>query len=655
MDMVSQVKQLAKQSLFERKFPHLKDKNISAIVCGINKQRVYRLSQGNGTEITRFMTDYNDLNLVKSALDEINNLFIQYQNVHCEYVGVLTSTEDQERETESYEKRETSILDLRKRVEEWISLTEYQLSDHLDESNGAKGSKGTKSLRTQSSHSSTSSVSSRTKERVKVDELLAEKAMLRCKQALDVATEDLRLDTEIAKAQAREYGEFEGYEENIMVGQVEVKVESHEPVDNIQKDVVALRRQSAKPTSSIQTTHPRDLYTSPVTHQSKRTLPMPVLSVSSLSDLSSPPRPPQHEPDKCLDPATKEFHPSVTHEGNHQPTIQPVNMSTIYGSPDQDPPENSMQHFMMLQQRNNEAMMAANFQLAAAMYNSFIKAFDARIESKIANSADRLYYLNQHLVGEPKELIGGCLYLEAELGYVEARKLLENEYGDTFKISTAYVNKVLSWLVIKYDDELGLKRFALFLKKVKNAMGAITQMTVFNHPTNMQMIVRKLPPNLQNKWRDRVTNMKRDNRKVAQFQNLVSFVDECTESANHPIYGKRVLGFRRVDDKDNKKSGRNSSSFATKVEVTGERVVPGVNRNHVLVVIKPTISTVVTSLRNQWKIGNHFSRKESYTFHVLEPTTSRGDACERRHADLVVKDIRRRCIFPTSTRTDVKI
>ena len=64
----------------------------------------------------------------------------------------------------------------------------------------------------------------------------------------------------------------------------------------------------------------------------------------------------------------------------------------------------------MLQQRNNEAMAAANFQLAAATslpkieisrfegdsmeYKSFIKAFDARIKSKIANSADRLYYLN---------------------------------------------------------------------------------------------------------------------------------------------------------------------------------------------------------------------------------------------------------------------
>ena len=146
-----------------------------------------------------------------------------------------------------------------------MTLTEYRLSDHLDESNGAKGSNGTKSLRTRSSHRSTSSVSSRTKERVKVAELLAEKAMLRRKQAIDVAAEDQRLDTEIAKAQTRErvYGEFEEYEENSTVGKV--KVESPKvDVDNIQKEVVELRRLSAKPTLSTQTTHPRYPYTSPV-------------------------------------------------------------------------------------------------------------------------------------------------------------------------------------------------------------------------------------------------------------------------------------------------------------------------------------------------------------------------------------------------------
>ena len=50
-------------------------------------------------------------------------------------------------------------------------------------------------------------------------------------------------------------------------------------------------------------------------------------------------------------------------------------------------------------------------------YASFVTAFNARIESKVTNDSDRLYYLNQHLEGEPKDLIEGCLHLEPTEGY----------------------------------------------------------------------------------------------------------------------------------------------------------------------------------------------------------------------------------------------
>ena len=53
-------------------------------------------------------------------------------------------------------------------------------------------------------------------------------------------------------------------------------------------------------------------------------------------------------------------------------------------------------------------------------YKIFIMAFDACVQSKVVSSADRLYYLDQHLVGEPKELIGGCLHIEPNEGYVKA-------------------------------------------------------------------------------------------------------------------------------------------------------------------------------------------------------------------------------------------
>ncbi len=75
-------------------------------------------------------------------------------------------------------------------------------------------------------------------------------------------------------------------------------------------------------------------------------------------------------------------------------------------------------------------------------YRSFIAAFDSRIASLASLDADRLYYLEQHLVGEPKNLIEGCLYMEATEGYTKARQLLEMEYGDLYKLSMVYIGNI---------------------------------------------------------------------------------------------------------------------------------------------------------------------------------------------------------------------
>lgn len=165
-------------------------------------------------------------------------------------------------------------------------------------------------------------------------------------------------------------------------------------------------------------------------------------------------------------------------------------------------------------------MVSSQHQLATAMtlpqpevpkfkgdpmeYKTFIMAFDVSVQSKVISSADRLYYLDQHLTGEPKELVSGCLHIEPDEGYQEAQKLLEKEYGDTYKISTAYMQKLTSWPALKYDDGPALKRFSFFLTRCNNPMKTIAHMAVLNHPPNMQPIVQKLPSNLQTRWRENV-------------------------------------------------------------------------------------------------------------------------------------------------------
>jgi len=69
-------------------------------------------------------------------------------------------------------------------------------------------------------------------------------------------------------------------------------------------------------------------------------------------------------------------------------------------------------------------------------FKTFLMAFDARVQSRVINSADRLYYLDQHLVGEPKELVSGCLHIEPDEGYKEARLSVVTQKGTNKPVKT---------------------------------------------------------------------------------------------------------------------------------------------------------------------------------------------------------------------------
>ena len=85
-----------------------------------------------------------------------------------------------------------------------------------------------------------------------------------------------------------------------------------------------------------------------------------------------------------------------------------------------EPYEKSFEEVMAMQRQQNKQMIATDQQLAAAMtlpqpevhkfdenpikYGTFIIAFKMRIEYRTLNAADCLYYLEQHLEGEPENL-----------------------------------------------------------------------------------------------------------------------------------------------------------------------------------------------------------------------------------------------------------
>ena len=72
-------------------------------------------------------------------------------------------------------------------------------------------------------------------------------------------------------------------------------------------------------------------------------------------------------------------------------------------------------------------------------YSTFLGGFESEIEKRTVSNEARLRYLDQYLEGEPKELIKGCMYKDANVGYPEAKSLLKEKYGDKYKISQEYM------------------------------------------------------------------------------------------------------------------------------------------------------------------------------------------------------------------------
>jgi len=88
-------------------------------------------------------------------------------------------------------------------------------------------------------------------------------------------------------------------------------------------------------------------------------------------------------------------------------------------------------------------------------YPAFIAAFETLIESKVDNSSERLYLLDQYTSRKAKELIKGCLQMKSGDPYGEARRLLKKHFGDPYKINSAYIAKLSSWPAVRPNDGTG--------------------------------------------------------------------------------------------------------------------------------------------------------------------------------------------------------
>ncbi|XP_043211215.1 uncharacterized protein LOC122375781 [Amphibalanus amphitrite] len=193
-------------------------------------------------------------------------------------------------------------------------------------------------------------------------------------------------------------------------------------------------------------------------------------------------------------------------------------------------------------------------------YTQFTKTFDSNIGSKLANDEERLAYLDQYLVGEPKELIRSCLLMSPSEGYSEARNRLHQRYGDPYRTVAILINKIMKWPSVKPEDAHGLDKLSLFLSSCYSSVTSEASSLQLDQPSVLRSVLDKLPPGMQDRWRRKAVRI-RDSQGDVKFKDLVSYVAEEARVLSDPLFGrqtpdKSVREAQRTEGYGHGRSGR---------------------------------------------------------------------------------------------------
>lgn len=196
-------------------------------------------------------------------------------------------------------------------------------------------------------------------------------------------------------------------------------------------------------------------------------------------------------------------------------------------------------------------------------YKSFIRAFENGVEQKTTSWKD---FLEQYTRGQPRDLVLSCQHLPAEQGYLKAKDLLAEHFGNEHKIASAYMNKIHSWTPVKSEDVKALLSFSLFLRGCANLTSQIMYMKELDLPSNMSVVL-KLPYKLREKWRSVACDLHEQKGQRALFTDLVAFIEKQAKIASDPVFGI-ILDSQPINStkaSNPAKPRKKGSSFATNV------------------------------------------------------------------------------------------
>lgn len=198
-------------------------------------------------------------------------------------------------------------------------------------------------------------------------------------------------------------------------------------------------------------------------------------------------------------------------------------------------------------------------------YWPFIRAFKNSVENVCDDNVTRLTRLLQYCTGKAKRAIQSCSVMPPSEGYYRALQLLKDRFGNEYTIAEAWIKTVTEGKPVSHAESL--RQFADDLRNCKETLEAMNYMSEVNTQRVIVKLVDRLPRYLQTRWVRHVSELRMKGSRVAEFNDVVKYVEAAAEEANDPVYG------RFVDKVDRKGISSRPQQFGAGREVsTGNKI-----------------------------------------------------------------------------------
>ena len=485
-------------------------------------------------EMSRF--EDSDLLRVKVKVKELADSIGRFKQQHADFHALITDDTELKASEDYYDDVEEKYQHILEKVKNYEQSMERKLSDaaeiKLGESAGGAGS--SRSGKSHRSSVSSARVKASAKKAAEMAALSQQRQLEQEELQLKQKKEKLRLETEMAKTEAEEtvLAEAEGTSVHSQLpaggSTVPKKTSTSDPhhtqaVDNSDEPQVPMHDGS------------RDVRTQPRP---------PAVNASQSRDTNFP-----------LNPMADAWLPT-----HHRQSIT------------EQCPDDSLLHIMQQGQLQQRQLLSAIqipkvelmcFDGDPLKYWGFIRMFDNSMDKDTVDSCSKLSRLLQYTTGKAKRVIQCCAVMSPSDGYRRARQLLQERFGNSFLITETWINKVTNGPEIKPTDCEMLQEHADELRSCSETLQAMGSIAEISSQGTLVKIIQRLPYFMQNKWRSRVLQIRKQGARNPNIHDITDFVSEVAEAANDPVYGTITDVRRRPRNEYQKETARRGMSFNT--------------------------------------------------------------------------------------------